>query len=288
MRRSRRALHWSGPAPSGLGAPRWWMRRAARPCKRRSSNPSARATLAHRRRAGACSSGTEYRSWSPLGPAAAGEAVTAAARTWGGWGRGCTVAPGLMPASSIATAGHGGGSSRAGPEAAACLAPRPGRALRLRSCRPAPAPPHPFTCQGTLAMPGAVLVGPPEAPGPAASPDSPYPSSSARHRVALPGFASYAAAAGPGGGKRKQKGRGGVLSKSGPTHRGGGRRPTQSAQTLQPLQPRSTPDLRRIPADRGNTATLSPCPHCPVQPVSTVPRLLHWSCKQILAKTANR
>lgn len=78
--RSRRALHWSGPAPgSRLGAPRWWMRRQPGP-------GAAAPTPAHeprcpQARRGACSSGTEYRSWVRW-PGSSRRSCKRAARTW--------------------------------------------------------------------------------------------------------------------------------------------------------------------------------------------------------------
>lgn len=167
-----------------------------------------------------------------------------------------------------------------------CSTPRP--RLRLRSCRPAPAPPH-LTCQQTLANARAApLVGLRRAPGPAASPDSPYPSSSARHRVALPGFASLPPLLLVQGREEEAEGEGRSAQQVRLRFR------TEVADGDRPSQPRrsnhSSPSsctlTRWIPRTAGTRPPLSPCPHCPVQPVSTVPRLLHWSCKQILAKTA--
>lgn len=203
--------------------------------------------------------------WSP---AAAGEAGS---QDMGGWGRGCTVAPGLMPASSIAT-GHGGGQPEQDqPEAAAATAPTPRPRLRLRSCRPAPASPTPHVpanaskCQG-----GRSPRGPSGGLSPAASPDSPYPSSSARHRVALPGLASLPP---PLLVRRKRKqGRRSaqqVRLDSAPRWRTATDPVSPDAPTTP--APAPAPRTRRIPADRGNTAAPL-TPTLPVQPVSTVPR----------------
>lgn len=125
------------------------------------------------------------------------------------------------------------------------------------------------------------------APGPAASPDSPYPSSSARHRVALPGFASLPPPLLVQGREEEAEGEGEaqqVRPDSAPRWRTATDPVSPDAPTT-PAPSSCTPDPPdpRRPREHGQFLLL---PHCPVQPVSTVPRLLHWSCKQILAKTA--
>lgn len=141
-------------------------------------------------------------------------------------------------------------------------------------------------------MPGAApLVGPSEGSWPRRQPWLPIsqlirspPSRSARLR-----FLAAAAAAGPGGGKRKQKGRG----RSAPqvrlrfrTEVAGDDRPGQPSRSNHSSPSSSTPDPPDPGGPREHGHSLSPCPHCSVQPVSTVPRLLHGSCKQILGKAA--
>lgn len=110
-------------------------------------------------------------------------------------------------------------------------------------------------CQGPL--PSWALR---RAPGPAASSDSPYPSSSARHRVALPGFASLPPPPPPlvqGEGRGSRRGGGGVLSKSGSDSAPRWRTATDPVSPDAPTTPAPAPAprTRRIPADRGNTAT---------------------------------
>lgn len=235
------------------------MRRQPGP-KRRSSNPSARATLPTGA-PGACSSGTEYRSWEAAGPGSSRRSCNSGSQDMGGWSRGCTVSPGLMPASSIAT-GHGGGS-RAGPEAAAFPAllhapaapPPPLVPPNARSPTPH-VPANASKCRGPL--PSWALR---RAPGPAASPDSPYPSSSARHRVALASLPCRRRRRRRWSRGREEEAEGeGEECSASPApipHRGGGRRPTRSAQSLQPLQPQL---LHAGPAGSRQTAGTRPLP----------------------------
>ena len=161
---------------------------------------------------------------------------------------------------------------RAGGSSLPCSTPRP--RLRLRSCRPAPAPPH-LTCQQTLANargrsprgPSGGLLAPPPA--------------LTRHIPAHPlATESLCLASLPCRRRRRRWSRGreeeaegeGEECSASPApvpHRGGGRRPTQSAQTLQPLQPQL---LHPEPAGSPQTAGTRPLPFS-LPPLSCSARL---------------
>lgn len=159
-------------------------------------------------------------------------------------------------------------------------------------CRPTPAPPH-LTCQQTLANAGGRSPRGPSggllAPPPALTPHIPALPLATESLWLRFLAAAAAAAAGPGGGKRKQKGRGRSAQQVRLRFRtevADGDRPGQPSRSNHSSPSSCTPDPPDPGRPREHGHSLSPSPHCPVQPVSTVPRLLHGSCKQILGKTA--